>query len=620
MVNHRITRISQSVNIGWIATYVYIYTLFFGTREILNLGNYKNEIINLNILILIYILLAFSSFKYNYEKNVPTLTSRKRHLPIYLVVIILPFFNVIKDINNDQIYHAQKSFETLQILIPNGIYQYFSPLELSLRISMIIFALVIFIHVYLSTRSNKINFLVSATELALALISKTIIVDPHPPVRNLLNIISQAIFGINGFSIRFVGIFWVFCSILILAYLLKRFSKISKFDLNLLIISLFTFPVLIHSTYIAESSVIAGTTLALVYTYLTLNDKLDFNKTYKLNFILALVTMIRQSMALTILLMISISILTVVKEGITVRKVQEIFISFTPWLLAVPFLNRTIINGTPATYIQQESDCFPNEINSLDRLDFVFRSNFLWNNLSINFSWIIVLLVPLIIILILIRKFTVTFLVIIMFHFIFTLQFFIIRPILWTTARYQIEYFYPLLILTFVIFSIYNSRKKAIKILLAILIFFNCFTYFSSSQKIQNGEITLKSKNANCKLNYTQFRSEQHFSYTKLLKLNLPPDAGTLVLGNTYGIYPLVLNGISYSQFDNNLELRNNYYVSEDPFEFVTNNKIVQFIVVFDAREVDMIVIDKLLKERKLQKVSYSKLDDNEVKLYKRIK
>jgi hypothetical protein len=602
-----------NLNIGWLVTYVFIFTLFFDTQSVFQngFGPLNSNVVNNLVICLMYIICVYVSVKHTNLTKISFALNLRKHISFYLLSIIPIGIYLFRDINNDQIYHAQKSFEVLQIILPSNFYEEQTSLKFGIRIGLIIFMLFIMVHFWLLTKGSLTNIFVSFGEIVFALNSKIAIQDPHPPLRNLFNIVSQAIFGINGFSIRIVGMACLMLGFVMMYGMLTRVAKLPRLLVDLTIILISTFPIVFYSANIGETSIIAGITLSVLYTYLVVKRNIDFKTIYLINFVLSFVSLVRQSMALSIILSMTIIFVTAWRKGLNLRIIKESFFLLTPWVLAIPFLNQTRLKGTPATYIQKESMCFPEYSNLFDRLSFVIENNLIFKVISLNNS-VFLIFFTIMVILTSFNKKNIIVSAIPVFSIIFAIQFFSIRPILWATARYQVEYFLPLVVFSIVLVLQFRALRKFLFFSIPILILLNLVNNFSTIQTIQSGKLVISNENISCDLNYVKFISEQKFSYSKSIRENIPKNSKVLVLGNTYGVYPLMINQSTYENFISNLDLRNNFYASGDPRAYILDNKI-EYIVTFDISATESELIRNLIISNKYELRPFN---ENEVKIY----
>ena len=242
-----------------------------------------------------------------------------------------------------------------------------------------------------------------------------------------------------------------------------------------------------------------------------------------------------------------------------------------PILVAVPFAIRSIVLGTPATYIEGESALIPAHVSSLMRVAIAFRSGIAWQALRNALSPVALALVlpgtlPF-------RRLHRSRLweagILIFYLFLGVYLFYTIRPVLWGVGRYHAEFVMP-----FVAFGLFQLLVWASKILktqatwlltsvLAILVVWNVWGYYRLPSinppvdEIISQDIPLYSLTVLSRLPYDFHHALQAAKQTGFA------DA-TYIVGSSFGNLPEILSGYTLRDIKADLALNKDMQRYED--------------------------------------------------------
>jgi hypothetical protein len=424
------------------------------------------------LLIFLYVIL----YKVNYATMV--IRTRLSHLYILLIIfttlIILNRNRINNNLIGDQISHyttansfANTLLENLKRFIPN-----FGILELGISLTTLNFIIVIFIislYFIFVRRKNITLLLIFPILVFLRNLNFSEIYDPHPPLRNLVGIIAGSVFGVPELKYRVVHLIVYSTFIMVLSLVL--FKKKGILAAILFSFCLILNPLLSNSATQYEFSIwsffVVFIFLYLVFLWEEVNH---FKLLYFTSFLFSIGSLIRPWLSVFFLLTLIIILLKSFRQdSLSKTYFLNTFYAISPWSISVLFTIRNLVSGTPAKYIQGEFLCLSQSANLFDRLWLAISSQFFLNNILFHFNFMIIFLSVIAYIYILITNKKV-FLFVTLVLILAFVSFFSIRPVIWATPRYLVEYLLPVLffILFYVILKL-NNRRLIYSILITIL-------------------------------------------------------------------------------------------------------------------------------------------------------
>ena len=421
--------------------------------------------------------------------------------------------------------------------------------------------------------------------------------DPyHPPFRLFPFWLSSSIFSLSNFSFRLPGLMALSFIGLILYKVLKPLTK-SQIFLWISIYSILTIPLLWNITLTVDSSIWAC--LFAILFLLTYQS----NKFYKFNFfiwfsLLAIFILIRQSLIFIVPPLIFIYVLNNKKSLVTSWK--EILFHFSPFLVCIPFLFRTIFFGYPAL----QSTELEYELSFFEKLNYAITSDIIINTIIKNFQvwWIFLFFIFLPS-----KKFSIRYFIVILLFIISSFViFYSIRPILWGHPKYQVEYLVPLIVLgkiclLSILLNLENLKIKfIIFISISSLLFFNLYIIYVSH-----------SHNSRFVNNHSIISSDPILDYKSAFKTakEYGHAGNTIILGHTYGIMNEILYDYTLKETKQQLELFKKYNLKKDlNFKSLYKDSDVKIIILSDFKD-RQLIFNELLKNGFKKWKNFSKDD-----------
>lgn len=507
----------------------------------------------------------------------------------FWLIILLPRLN--EQITGDQLFYSMYS-QSHAIYLSEKLgtkFNFLKNLEFSTLLQLInilmIIAAVTTIRYINSIKYNK--SLTIALIVLLFLAFRVIVIktgggnSPHPPLQLVPLFISSSLFGYSDFSFRLPQLLGL---ILISYYIFRNaIQVVTPFNSILIALAAPAIPLLLHVTTLVEGSI--WTTLAWSIALLTIVTRKKYSNT-DWSFLFSLIsiaTLIRQSAFIAAIPLVIIYIYTERENRtFTIRKLITVL---SPTFIFLPFLLKSILLGTPATYQGIEAGYIPNHASTIWRVYYAFSEGIAqWVILNtVSTPWLI-MSTGCLLILQWNRKTTIQFFAMLSLLLIAIFMFYSVRPILWGMDRYQSEYIIPFVVTgTYLLFVRVLSMTGNIKYILSSTIvaylIYGIFSYTTNdpvhkySQRFKDFSI----------------QGEQLYDYSSALVA--VKDAGhagkALIVGSTYGVLPEIMAGFSVSEI---LTTSNSRRISSDflsnPLKPFSNDKI-NIILVSDVDNQD---------------------------------
>lgn len=403
--------------------------------------------------------------------------------------------------------------------------------------------------------------------------------SPHSPLSLLPSFLMFSTFGASSFFIK-LGYQLIFG-----IYLFFLFKKI-QIRLNtlisiLIILFIGSIPVLNRLSTTLTPSLFTFIVFSYLLVYFSLQKEKNY---YLIFFVIAVGTMFRLP---TLIIIIPTTILYFKDNYSNFRFDKKLFIIVSPLLIILPFLSRTIIDGSPATNYSNSS------FSLLENIIYAFETNSIFiaalNSIEI---WSLVLF---------------------LFAFIFSIKnvnrfsnflflvvcisvYYSIKIDLWGLAKYQAEFILPFTIIGLIYFCIrFNFKlvKPFTYISLIGLVILNIISGLRYPTNNKNWEQYLNLDNKNfSKINKESAGVIRHvytidpaYEYVKNKNLG----GALLSLNNNYGIMPEIINGFKSNEITEiqknsvsyNLFLEKNLNKnSKKTINFLTKNPDIQVLIL----------------------------------------
>ncbi len=383
--------------------------------------------------------------------------------------------------------------------------------------------------------------------------------SPHPPLSLLPSFLISSTFGVSSFFLK-LGYQLIFG-----IYLFFLFKKI-QIRLNtifgiLIIFFIGSIPVLSRLSTTLTPSLFTFIVFSYLLVYFSLQKEKNY---YLIFFIIAVGTMFRLP---TLIIIIPTIIFYFMDNYSNLKFDKNLFIMASPFLITLPFLSRTVIEGSPATNYTSLS------FSLFDNIIYAFETNGIYvaalNSIEI---WSIALL-PFAFIFSTKNIQRVTNFI---FFVVCIIVYYSIKVDLWGLAKYQVEFILPLTIIGLIYFCIrlnFKLVKPLTYISLIVLIILNILSGVRYPTYNKNWEQYLNLENKSIgKINKESAGVISHiytidpaYEYVKNKSLG-----GTLLsLNNDYGIMPEIINGFNSNEI---AEIQKNS-VSYDLFLQNNSNK-----------------------------------------------
>jgi hypothetical protein len=548
------------------------------------LGNFELSI-QIPLTLTLIALIVYLAYNWLNEINAPIKEIRFSKIDALGILIITTFWLTIllprlnEQITGDQLFYSMYS-QTHAIYLSEklgGKFNFIKNIKFSTLLQLINILMVIatatIIRYIISIKSNKP--LTMALILIIFLALRVIVIktgggnSPHPPLQLVPLFASSSIFGYSDFSFRLPQML----GLILISYFIFRNAIQILTPFNAILIALATpsIPLLLNVTTLVEGSI--WTTLAWSITLLVIATKKQYsNIDWTLLFsLISIATLMRQSAFIAAIPLVIIYIYTERENrAFTIRKLITVI---SPTFIFLPFLLKSILLGTPATYQGTEAGYIPNHASTIWRVYYAFSEGIAqWVILSTaSIPWLI-MSTGCLLILQWNRKSTIQFFATLSLLFIAIFMFYSVRPILWGMDRYQSEYIIPFVVMgTYLLFVRVLSVTGKIKYILSSTIVaylsYGIFSYITNDPSHKYSQ------------SFKDFsiQGEQLYDYSSaLVEVKDAGHAGkALIVGSTYGVLPEIMAGYSVNEI---LMTSNSRRVSKtflnNPTETLSNDEI----------------------------------------------
>lgn len=535
----------------------------FGAITFQNFGFVGNLFISSILYGIFLMFLLLSHYQKNLYKDVLTLYIRDIvvFLSFLLIMLVLSLSELTSSLVNDQFYHSQQSQQhiitaILKFASVTSALNNFSFSGVLFFLNLVSIGLLVGLFYLLKNRTFTTKvILLSLGFFIFRFIAITLLNTggPHPPLRLFPLWLSSSLFSSSDFSFRIPQML----GLIVLMWIGQRiaYRNLSLVYSWLFGLAIGTIPLLWHVSILAEQSVWTAVIWSIFLLEIYNSDDFsDFNWIQWFSLI-SIFTLLRQT---AFLALIPLFVFYIIYNNNKDRyNFKKFFFTLVPVLVMLPFFAKSIVMGTPATYIPGEFAYIPKDASSIERVWFALKSGIapwiVFNTVSL--PWIIFFFFPIMVCPCNIRRVARSFIIFIFFiAALFT--FFSIRPALWGVERYEAEYIIPFSILGFYILlvklnSVGNggSISKILSFGLMCLIFYNIYMFkildFTYMEKQNYHGISIK--------------SESVYNYKDALNaIKADGYAGhTYIAGITYGILPEIMNGFTIGEVLSTYKLLN---------------------------------------------------------------
>lgn len=450
---------------------------------------------------------------------------------IIAVLILIVNTKLFYPLSFDQFYYAQQSLlhsifvidavtslvdiQNLSLLSYKGVVQIFSLCMLGGLFTV-------------ARYSIKAPFLITLIFIATRTITLVLggIQNTHPPLQLLPLLTSSAILGVHEFSFRITQVIPLALIFWIATRLLSNNSGLRGFLSSL---SLCTFPLLLHSGTLVESSIYTAMSVIVVLTVLYYKDRFTPHELLFLTFLVGMAPLIRIPAFLGIIVLYGFYVLYDRNFLATFAK-QHLFISLT-W---IPYVVYSVLRGTPAT---NEDPLLTPSLSLIQRLDVVSNGLPEW--------YFFLLLVPLM----LAYKHTKGTTLLWSAYFLAGCLIFTgIRESLLYIDRYKVEYILPFVLFGSImgISHVLESNRKVVLIsftgLVLLLTVLNITQFWRYTTNVDQ-RLTINALGTSS----PSILTEVNYPYKDQLQ-SVGNRENLLVAGVTYGVLPQILSGWSIAE------------------------------------------------------------------------
>ena len=531
-----------------------------------------SQIVITGCLIGILLFLFFIYEKYISKNGIDTIVISKSDLKVVSVIlftaILVGFDYIFYSLVNDELYHSYLSqfhaiygLEVLSNRLPNFIIEQKASMLVWLISSSILISSIALLYFVLKWNfKHKYIFL----SILILLFFRTVYAlkggldFPHPPFRLFPLWLSSTLFSPSNFSFRLPGVIALSLIGLIIYRVLKP-KIIPPFLLWLVISALLSIPLLWHSSYLVEPSIWAAL-FSILFLLAFQSEKFDKFNFYIWFLLLALFILMRQSLVFIALPMLFVFVME--RKTLLFKNWKETVFILSPLLVALPFLIRSLLVGTPATGVGSEVQSallggVYNVVSSGMLKDIIINNFEIWS-LFIIFAFIPAK-----------KNRLKYFSTVVLFILSALIIFYSISPHLWGVPRYQAEYIVPLIILGAVKLLIYsydlNNRasKYILSGIFSTLLAYNLYTIsisHSYKEALVNDHSVMLSRSV---YDYeTAFKAAKENGYA----------GNAVMLGVTYGAMNEVLYGYTLQEIEKQLQ----FYKKFNKFKGVDVNSLLQ--------------------------------------------
>ena len=546
-------------------------------------------IITLFIIIFQICLGYISSLKYSflYKKISFQLGEFLTFLPLFIIICFISQNYLLNSLEGDEFSFLQSSvihsIEASHLIAAE--YSIFSNIPFK-HIIHLISAFLLLFNILLIFFSTRLNVLARTICIVFFLIAFRAVIyfigggnsSPHPSLILIPSFIFSSIFGMSSFFLKlgYQLVFGIF-----LFFLFKKINyRLDIIFATLIVLFIGTIPILNRLSTTLTPSLFTF----IVFSYLLVEFSLQKVKNYYfIFFIIAVGTMFRLP---TLIIIIPTIILYLNNNYSSFSFDRSLIIMVSPFLITLPFLSKTIFEGTPATNFNNSS------FSLMEKIIYAFESNAIyvaalnsievWSLVLFSFAFVLV-------------KKNINKVTNFIFFGICIIVYYSVKIDIWGLAKYQVELILPFTIIGLIYFCIrFHDRltKPITYFLLTILITLNVISGYRYPKNIKNWDQFLNSEKNMVKINKEFSGLIRHVynispAYEYVKKMNL--SGGLLSLNVDYGIMPEIINGfntkevteieknsISYDSF-----LQNNS--SQNPKEilnFLNKNRNIKVLIL----------------------------------------
>lgn len=567
---------------------------YFGSISFRNISITSNVLISLVLYGIFLTFLTLFHYRSEYKDNIAIF---KKDIAIFLsflvIMLILSFGELTNSLVGDQLFHSQMSQKHIIIILlklsgMTGVLNNLIFSNVLFFLNLISIGLLISVY-YLFKNRNFITKVILFSSVffifRVAIIMLGGNASAHPPLRLFPLWLSSSLLSSTDFSFRLPQ----FLGLIVFMWLTQRIAnhKLTFLCSWLFGLAVGTIPLLLHVGTLVEQSVWTAVIWSLFLLALAESDDLGDFKWIRWFSLISLFTMLRQT---AILALIPLFIFYIAYAfGKSKYDFKKLLFVLAPVLVMLPFIIRSIIIGTPATYMPGEVDYIPKDASSIERVWIALSSGIAPRAIlnTVLIPWVIFAFFAFAIYSRDLRKMANTFVIFIFFVSAFFI-FYSISPCLWGTGRYQAEYIVPFAILGFYYLSVRlnGTGRLASKFLAAIfvcMIFYNIFIFknlhnLDKTEQIYHGNTILSESVYNYKDALKAVRDEGYAGHT-------------YIAGITYGTFPEILNRFTIAEVlstrktfihqSEMKELRKVSWTHADP-ESITASSEIKIILISD--------------------------------------
>lgn len=365
--------------------------------------------------------------------------------------------------------------------------------------------------------------------------------DPHPSFRLFPLWLSSSMLSATNFSFRLPQFLGLICLMWVVQRNINHNLGILKSWLFGL--SIGTIPILWHVGLLVEQSIWTAIIWTIFLLAISKYENLNNFNWFRWVSLLSIFALMRISVFIGL---IPLFLLFFINNYRNIG-IKKLFLLFAPMLSMLPFLLKSIIDGTPATQKGIYNDSLA-DISSIERVYLAFTTGMapkiIFN--SIMLPWILFLPLAFIPLWFNFRHLTRHFIVLIFFVFA-CFTFYTISPGLWGTGRYQAEYVIPFVVFGFLntLTKMNSNFNKIISTVLFIgMISLVCYNLVFKSLLYPLGVPNTLSSQVVCSIDdaLKAVKQEGYAGYT-------------LIIGGTYGCFSEILNGFTVSEVRSQFEI-----------------------------------------------------------------
>lgn len=403
--------------------------------------------------------------------------------------------------------------------------------------------------------------------------------DPHPPFRLFPLWFLSSVFTAHAFVFHLAGILGLgFGAALVYWFVKKRLSSVLGY---FFILAVFSIPLFLHVGSLVEQSVWTAVAWTLLIFAVADENSFQSQKDFFIWFsAMAIATMLRQSAFLGFvpLGLLYLNYLWQNRRGINFI---DVFLAVSPALVMLPFLAKSIIVGTPASYVPGEAAFVPPMATVLQRVAIALKSGIAWGAAFNSLGYYLMFL-PLCF-LCTNKKQWLRRVVLLVFFAAAFVTFYSIRPTLWGMGRYQAEFVLPFVIFGFYQLLVFIATRlpliaKPAIIVLGALVIFNIYVFNRLPQKnpaVDGMDFS----------NFQQTKVISEFVYNYGEALAAAKKSGlagkTYIFGVSYGVFSQIMNNYTVAEVRADKNIYENFKNSRE-VEFAAEDKNFRLILLSD--------------------------------------